>query len=177
MVPLGPDDEAPSVEAAASRQPFHRLARHARDRVEVAVVVEEGRAVHLRDCRDQEVDRRRAAVLAPLGESSLSPRREALRTLIHWEVTKAEQVVGHRSVIDGAASRDEELEPNRGTQRERVIELKPAIEGADTSVPGAGVSEVQGQGAGAEAFVPLQAKALCRPPDECVQGGSCGDRG
>ena len=82
MVPLGPDDEGPSVEAAASRQPFHRLARHARDRVEVAVVVEEGRAVHLRDCRDQEVDRRRAPVLAPLRKSRLNTRRGAFATIV-----------------------------------------------------------------------------------------------
>ena len=31
--------------------------------------------------------------------------------------------------------------------------------------------------AAAEAFVAPEAKALCRPPDECVRGGSCGDRG
>ena len=44
--------------------------------------MEEGRPVHLRDRRDQEVDRRRAAVLAPLGEGSLNTRRGTFATIV-----------------------------------------------------------------------------------------------
>jgi len=112
-----------SVEASASCEPLHRLARDAGDRVEVAIVMEENGVVHFGDRCDQEIDRARPAVLAPLGEGSLSPRCDALRTLVHWEVPEAEQIVEHRSIIGGAASRDEEFEPNRRTQRERAKEL------------------------------------------------------
>lgn len=63
------------VETTAPRQPLHRLAGHAGDCVEVTVVMEECRPVHFGNCCDKEVDRGRAAVLATLGEGSLSPRR------------------------------------------------------------------------------------------------------
>ena len=120
---LRPREMGPSVEASASCEPLHRLAGHPRDRVEVAIVVEEHRVVHFSDCCDQEIDRARPAVLAPLGEGSLSPRCDALRTLVHWEMPEAEQIVEHPSIIGGAASRDEEFEPNRRTQRERAKQL------------------------------------------------------
>jgi hypothetical protein len=44
--------------------------------------MEERRAVHLRDRRDQEVDGRRASVLAPFRESRLKTRRGTLATIV-----------------------------------------------------------------------------------------------
>src|SRR5688500_12274367 len=53
------------VEAAAAREPLGGLTRYARDRVEVAVVMEEGQGGALGDRGNNEIDGRRAAVLAP----------------------------------------------------------------------------------------------------------------
>ncbi len=61
---------------------FTELRVYARDRVEVAVVMEEGRVVHFGDRSDQQIDRRGAAVLAPLGKGRLHARSGELATVV-----------------------------------------------------------------------------------------------
>ena len=82
--------------------------------------MEKRRAVHLRDRRDQKVDRRRAAVLAPFRESCLNTRRGALAPIVEPQVSDLCEVRGKRAIIDGPASREKQLEANRRAQSEFV---------------------------------------------------------
>jgi hypothetical protein len=64
------------------RQPLHRLTGHAGDRVEMTVVMKERCAVHLGHRCDQDVERCRASMLAPLREGRLNTRGGAFATVV-----------------------------------------------------------------------------------------------
>jgi hypothetical protein len=74
--------ESGLIELSAPGEPLHRLARDVRDRFEVAIVMQQGRAVYLGNRCDQEVDRCRAPMLAPLRERRLNPCRRALAAIV-----------------------------------------------------------------------------------------------
>ena len=65
------------VEGAATGEPLGRLPRHARNRVEVTVVVEEDRSRSLGDSGNEQVDQRRPSMLTGRSESNLVPARQA----------------------------------------------------------------------------------------------------
>ena len=75
-----------SVEASSSCQPLHRLAGHAGDGVEVAVVMEQRRVVHFGHRSDQEIDRSWAAVLAPFRERRLNTRRGTFAAIVKTQM-------------------------------------------------------------------------------------------
>jgi len=94
--------EDSSVETPATRQPLHRLASDAGDRVEVPVVVEESRAVHLGDCCDEEIDRSRATVLASPCERCLCSKRDPLDLSIDRKMRQQAQIICETIVFSAA---------------------------------------------------------------------------
>lgn len=80
------------VEAAAAGDPFGRLARHAGDRVEVGIVVEQHRIVDLRDGGNQEVDGRCSAMLAALRERRLRAGRDRFGASIERKRRKVREI-------------------------------------------------------------------------------------
>jgi hypothetical protein len=95
-------DRTESVEAPASRQPLHRLAGNAGDRVEVAVVMEEDCVVHFRDRRDEEVDRRGAAMLASPSERRLRSKRDPFDPSIDRKRRQQAQIICETTVLSAA---------------------------------------------------------------------------
>lgn len=91
------------VEASSSREPLHRLAGHACDGVEVPVVMKDRRAVHFGDRCDEQIRRRRAAMLAPLRKSLLNTRCGAFAAIVKVQMPDVGEVRGESAIVGRAA--------------------------------------------------------------------------
>lgn len=68
----------------------------------MAVVVQEDRIVHLRDRGDQKVNRPRASVLTPFGESGLSTPSSSRDAIVKRELWKQVKDARERPIVDPA---------------------------------------------------------------------------
>jgi hypothetical protein len=134
-----------SVQSSAPRQPFHRLAGDAGDRVEVTVVVEESGTVHVCDGRDQQVNRAGAAMLTTFGKGRLNAGGGVLAALVNAEVSESTKVLGERTVVARSSRRQQELEAHGEAERKVVCleEGVPPVGGSAAPKPSACVSEIQ----------------------------------
>jgi hypothetical protein len=89
------------------------LAGHARDRVEVTIVVEEGRAVHFGDRCDEEVDWRGPAVLPSARERGLSPERYPFDPSIDRKAGQQGKITSETIALVAAPCREQELQRDR----------------------------------------------------------------
>ena len=170
-----------SVEGAATGEPLGRLAGDAGDRVEVAVVMEENEPVRCGQCCNENINRGRASVSAPLGQARLGVTSCPLGANVADDPRQRLEVVRQEPVVRRTARREQQFERDRRAGRDLVVgeQIVPAVGDAPAPMPRARVGEKPGQLGLAEAAELLgggaDAAVSADPVHQTSAGGEADD--
>src|SRR4029450_4358905 len=106
--------------AGARREPLHRLAGDSCDRVEMAVVMEEGQLRALGDRCDQQVYRGRPAMLTPEGEGCLGLESTSAVGCIEGDERQLSELGATFRVVARASGGIQELQRDEIAKRDLV---------------------------------------------------------